>query len=116
MNVSGVTVIPYARRYRRDLMNLLQAEEYLHIHLDWTSVDEWLGDPDTPILLAYQDKTLVGVIAGSPPLDGVVWLRLVALSHKTQIDPVMAMLWHALEGQLKSSGVTEVAVLTLRPW
>lgn len=116
MNLSAINVIPYVRRHRRELMNLLQAEEYLHIHLDWSSVDEWLSDPDTPILLAYRDKTLVGVMAGSPPLDGAAWLRLVAVSHTANINSVLATLWPVLKVELKATGVSDVAVLTLRPW
>src|SRR5258708_4942855 len=116
MDISAVKVIPYARRHRRELMNMLQSEEYLHIHLDWSSVDEWLGDPDTPILLAYQDRTLVGVMAGSPALDGAAWLRLIALAHNADIDAVLATMWSVLKVQLKASGVNEIAMLTLRPW
>lgn len=116
MDVSATNVVPYARRHRHELMNLLQSEERLHIHLDWSSVDEWLGDPDTPILLAYQDKTLVGVMAASPPLGGAVWLRLVAFARNVNVDTVMVALWPALKAQLVSSGINLVAVLTLRPW
>jgi ribosomal-protein-alanine N-acetyltransferase len=116
MNVSGVNVIPYVRRYRRDLMNLLQTDEYLHIHLDWSSVDEWLGDTETPILLAFQERVLIGAIAGSPPLDGSSWLRLVALSHHADIDSLLAVLWSELKVQLLAKGIREIAILALRPW
>ena len=116
MNVSGVNVIPYARRYRRELMNLLQTDEYLHIHLDWSSVDEWLSDSDTPIFLAFQDRILVGAMAGSPALDGSAWLRLIALSHRVDTDSLLAALWPVLKADLVTKGINEVAVLALRPW
>ena len=116
MTDSGVSVIPYARRHRRDLMNLLQNDEYLHIHLDWSSVDEWLSDTDTPIFLAYQGSALVGVMAGSPPLDHSAWLRLIALAHKVDVDSILAALWSVLNSDLTAKGIKEVAVLALRPW
>jgi ribosomal-protein-alanine N-acetyltransferase len=116
MNISGVNVIPYARRYRRDLMNLLQTDEYLHIHLDWSSVDEWLSDPNTPIFLAFQGQTLLGAMAGSPPLDGSAWLRLIAVSHHADMDSVLASLWSVLKADLLTKGIHEAAVLALRPW
>jgi ribosomal protein S18 acetylase RimI-like enzyme len=116
MNVTGLSIIPYARRHRHDLMNLLQNDEYLHIHLDWSSVDEWLTDVDTPIFLAYQEKRLIGAMAGSPPLDHSAWLRLIAVAHNTNIDITLDALWSALKPELAAKGIGEVAVLALRPW
>ena len=52
-----------ARRFRRDVLRLISQEDRLHLHLDWNTVDEWLGEPETPLFLAWQDRTLVGAMA-----------------------------------------------------
>jgi [ribosomal protein S18]-alanine N-acetyltransferase len=116
MSTSSIKLTTYSRRYRRDLLRLLENEQRLHIHLDWTTVDEWISDPDMPIVLAWLDDRLVGAIAGSPPTNQASWLRLVAIHESVNIDLILAHLWDALKAQLTAAEVRQLGALILRPW
>ena len=109
-------ISPYTRRDRRDLMHLLHYDQYLHIHLDWNTVDEWINEPNTPIFLAWEGKQAVGVMAASLPLGGASWIRLIALRPDLNADEILAALWASLKARLLELGTGEMAVLVLRPW
>jgi ribosomal-protein-alanine N-acetyltransferase len=115
-NISQIAIIPFERRYRRDILHMIQTDERLHIHLDWNTVDEWIGEPDVLLYMAWQDRHLLGAIAVSPPLDGCSWVRLFALSDTADGESVMQALWEPFKEYIASKGVLEVAVLILRPW
>jgi [ribosomal protein S18]-alanine N-acetyltransferase len=116
MITSSIKLTTYTRRHRRDLMRLLQYEQRLHIHLDWTTVDEWISDPDMPIVLAWLDEELVGAIASSPPIEQASWLRLLAIHEEVDLDEILDQLWGALRAQLTAAGVRQFGALVLRPW
>src|SRR5258708_7458360 len=110
-------IIPhYARHDRRDLMSLLHYDQYLHIHLDWNTVDEWINEPGTPIFLAREGQKTVGVMAASQPLGDASWLRLIALRPDVDASSLLASLWATLKGHLIEMGTRVVAILALRPW
>ena len=116
MGTSSIQIIPYTRRYKRDLLRLTQHEDRLHIHLDWNSVDEWVGEPDMPIFLAWRDRKLVGAIGTAPPLGDTTWLRLAAFSPEIEIEEVLEPLWWTLVEHLQAVNVHEVAILLLWMW
>jgi [ribosomal protein S18]-alanine N-acetyltransferase len=116
MITSQISVSPYARRYRGDLLRFLQHEDRLHIHLDWHTVDEWIASPDAVMFVAAHDRKLIGVIGASAALNESSWLRLLALSEEFDTDSLMDSLWQALEAHLMETGVTEIAALILYPW
>jgi ribosomal protein S18 acetylase RimI-like enzyme len=84
--------------------------------LDWNTLDEWIGDPDSPIYLAWQDRTLVGAMAGAPVLEGATWLRMVVIADDVPALETLTGLWNVLRHDLLAKSVREVAVLLLRPW
>ena len=116
MNITSLKIIPYERRYKRDLLRLTQSEDRLHVHLDWNSVEEWVNDPDMPIYLAWQDRRLVGAIGAAPALDNTTWMRLIAFSRDADIDLTLAALWDVLKLDLRRINVNQVAILLLWPW
>src|SRR5262245_43520469 len=116
MITSPITLTTYARRYRRDLLRLVQDGQRLHIHLEWHTVDEWIDAPESPIHLAWMGRQLVGAIATSAPLGGVVWLRLVAIDDEVDPDILLAELWPSLKAQLLELDVWQIGVLLMYPW
>ena len=116
MITSQITVSPYIRRYRGDVLRFLQHEDRLHIHLDWHTVDEWISSEDALIFVAEHDRKLIGVIGASMPLNGATWLRLLALGDGVDPDTLLGSLWHSLQSALVDLGVTEIAALILYPW
>src|SRR5438552_3915583 len=116
MKTSQITILPYARRFRRDVLRLISQEDRLHLHLDWNTVDEWLGEPETPLFLAWQDRTLVGAMAAAPALEHSTWLRLAVIGEEADVNRVFEALWDSLKADLIAKGLREIAVLLLRPW
>ena len=119
MSTQTITLTPYIRRYRRDLLRLVQEAQddlRLHVHLDWSIIDDWINEPNVPIFLAWSGTLLIGVIAASPPQEGTAWLRLLALRNDVEIASVLEALWSSLRDFLLSTGITEIGALTLRPW
>ena len=117
----SVEVMPYARRFRRDLLALVNSSAaWLHVHLDWHSVEEWLAHAEVPIYLAVQGQRLIGAIASTPPQSGAAWLRLIALRTETAADAlgadVFAVLWRALRLRLIALRCAELAALALHDW
>ncbi len=113
----NVEIVPYARRFRRDLLALVDDPSvWLHIHLDWHSVEEWIAHPDVPIYLALQQRRLIGAIAATPPQHGAAWLRLIALRTDVPSNDLFAVLWRALRLRLIERGSAEVAALALHTW
>ncbi len=116
MITSQITIAPYARQNRYDLLRLIQGEHRLHIHLDWHSVDDWIADPDIPMFLAWFNSELVGAIAASAPQANTTWLRLIVFRHNFAPDELLAALWPPLRERLINLGVELTSVLILYPW
>lgn len=111
-----LSITPYQRRFRRPLMDLLEFHYRLHIHLDWTTVDEWLDDPATLLRLAWEGNKLMGVIGASPPIANTSWLRMVFIHDDGDPDTVIGALWPEVKTELITRQIREVGVLMLRPW
>mgnify|MGYP005853307421 FL=1 len=113
----SVEIVPYARRFRRDLLALVDDPSvWLHMHLDWHSVEEWIAHPNVPIYLALQHRRVIGAIAATPPQSGAAWLRLIALHTDAPSSDVFAVLWRALRLRLIGLGGVEVVALALHTW
>jgi ribosomal protein S18 acetylase RimI-like enzyme len=98
MDAAGLHLTAYARRHHRTVMTLINhIGTYLHNHLDWIDLADWLDMPNVPIQLAWQEDQLVGVMAFSPPIDGASWLRLAAVDEESDVAQVLQMLWLALQ-------------------
>jgi ribosomal protein S18 acetylase RimI-like enzyme len=116
MVTKQITVTPYARRYRHDLLRSLQTEYRVHTHLDWHTVDEWMNDPEVPFYVARADNKLIGAMAASPALGNATWLRLVIVGEDVDTAMVVSELWAALSARLITLGVTDIAVLLMQAW
>jgi ribosomal protein S18 acetylase RimI-like enzyme len=111
-----VSVIPYERRYRNEVRDLIYGSYRSHSHLDWHDTDYWLDRMEAPIRLAHIEGRLVGVMAMSEPLSAMSWLRLAAIADDMQPAPVLMALWADLQPELEALGVVQVDILILRDW
>jgi [ribosomal protein S18]-alanine N-acetyltransferase len=109
-------VIPYQRRHRQAVRELLFRHEHTHTHLDWQETDAWLDSEEGPVRLAWQGARLVGVIGASEPLDGTCWLRLLAVHDAAHTDGVLGALWGDMRLELAHLGVATASLLMLRDW
>jgi ribosomal-protein-alanine N-acetyltransferase len=109
----------YARSYRRDVMRFVsEAQEvgFLHLHLDWSTIEEWIMEPGVPVFLAWQGEKLLGVMAGSPAQGHTAWIRMIAVHEVGNLDTIIRVLWEELSANFAAQGVTEIGALILRPW
>jgi ribosomal protein S18 acetylase RimI-like enzyme len=115
--MSAITITPYARRFRRSVTNLLFYSYRTHTHLDWQDTESWLDSTDAPMCLAWQDNTLIGLMAASAPVQNTCWMRLAALADDlSAAQTVFTTLWERLALALRMMGVQQVAVLVIRDW
>ncbi|GAB4546744.1 MAG: hypothetical protein OHK0023_06840 [Anaerolineae bacterium] len=113
----ALEILPFSRQYRRDVLRLIDDRAtWLHVHLDWHSVDDWINDPNVPIFVAVQARRIVGVMAATPPESGGVWLRLAAIHSEFHLGNALEALWRMLRAKLVALGGREVAILALHPW
>ncbi len=116
MITSQITIAPYTRQNRYELLRLIQSEHRLHIHLDWHSVDEWIADPAIPMFLAWINAELVGAMAASAPQGDTAWLRLIVFRRDVEPEKLLAALWPPLQERLINLDVELASVLILYPW
>ncbi len=113
---TGIEIMPYQRRYRQELRELLYRSFRSHVHLDWHETDAWLDTGKSTVLLAWEGRRLVGAIAASEPVDGDCWIRIAAVVDDAPPMPIMHALWSILRLDLRAMQVKRVAILMLREW
>ncbi len=113
---TGIEIMPYHRRYRQDLRELLYRSYRSHVHLDWHDTDAWLDTGKSTVLLAWEGRRLVGAIAASEPVDGDCWIRIATIVDDAPPMPIMNALWSILKLDLRALQVERVAILMLREW
>ena len=115
--VLSLNLIPYTRRNRRDVLRLVNDGRcFLHVHLDWETIDDWLDGDDSIMVLGWHERQLIGAMAASPPEDDTSWLRMVAIAEEVDPQIVMPELWSAVRQMLLARSVRELGVLLLQPW
>ncbi|MBK9126035.1 MAG: GNAT family N-acetyltransferase [Chloroflexi bacterium] len=115
-SVTPLTVVPYERRYRAEVLDLISYSYQRHVHLDWYDADEWLDHIGGIVQLAWRGTHLVGMLGASYPTDGMAWLRLAALADGVHEQEVMDRLWVPLVDAMVVAGVRQCWVLALEPW
>jgi ribosomal protein S18 acetylase RimI-like enzyme len=111
-----ITTTPYDRRYQDAVGDLLFHSYQLHTHLDWYEAIDWLQRFRVPARLAWQGDRLAGVMAVSQPLNGALWLRVVALHDQAPAHAVMAALWQDLLPEIQQLPASTISVLIPRNW
>jgi [ribosomal protein S18]-alanine N-acetyltransferase len=114
--MSVLSVIAYERRYRHEVLELLRENYHVHVHLDWYTTEWWLDRGLAPIMLAWQNHKLVGVIGASEPLHGTCWLRVVGVQDHAPTSTVLTALWTSLTRALRVLQVQSVHLLVASEW
>lgn len=120
-NPTPIQIVPYQRRSRHEVRELLFRSYRSHTHLDWRESDQWLDEERAPIKLAYSGRRLIGILGVSEPINGECWIRMAAVADTTAHDnsdslPAMEALWTAVRADLRAMNVRRVALLMLRDW
>jgi len=111
-----LTITPYERQHRNELLNLSYYSQWTHKHLDWYKTGQWIDREDGYIFLAWEGDKLVGYIGLSTPLNGASWMRLLGVHDDVRPRPVIRELWQAAEEHGRDIGVQQFAVLMVTKW
>lgn len=111
-----LTVIPYERRYRAQVLDLIEYSYQRHMHLDWYEPDLWLDLAEETTHLAFKGTQLMGMMAASAPIQGSSWLRMIALSASADEAETLQQLWRVTAATLRAAGTSTVWVLLVEPW
>ncbi len=96
---------------RQLIRSLMRSEGYVHTHLDWKPVEDWLGDQ--PFLIAEHETRSVGALACPPAPADTAWLRFFAVVPYTSIEEVWHRLWPQARKGLEALEVKGAAALSL---
>lgn len=107
---------PYERRDRSPARDLAFYNFYVHSHLDWQTIDDYLRSEPPLVWVAERGGRTVGVIGVSDILAGTCWLRFLAVEDKDKPRQVIHEMWAHVVAELQAQGVHTVAALVLRSW
>jgi ribosomal-protein-alanine N-acetyltransferase len=106
-------VRPAVEEDRNGLRRLLQRALRVHVHVDWRSADDYLGQ--APYLVADTGKQLVACLACPPDPPPAAWIRLASLSDGRSSGDFAALLAPGLAA-LAALTVQELVVLQPERW
>jgi ribosomal protein S18 acetylase RimI-like enzyme len=110
-----ITIYPAGNEDRQNLANLIHFGSYIHRHLDWRPVLDWIGQD--PFLVAKRNSEVVGALACPPDPPNVAWIRLFAVTHGVTIEQVWQELWAEVKTRFQEfSGSLRVAAIPLHNW
>lgn len=110
-----LTLRPANRSDYSSLFSFINSPNYLHRHLDWRDVLEWLGR--SPFWI-YEDRDqIIAALACPPEPPEVAWVRLFAVSMHTSPDRAWQRLFERALADLRQMNPQPIIVsLSLREW
>jgi ribosomal protein S18 acetylase RimI-like enzyme len=99
---------------RSRLANIIHFGAYIHQHLDWKPVLDWIGSG--PYLLLEKNHELFGALACPPDLPDITWIRLFAVTSGINVRQAWDILWEAAEAEIRRINRIRVAVISLQSW
>lgn len=87
-----------------------------HFHLDWWSIDDWLGDASRNAWVAVDGSQIAGLLIVPIHEMPVAWVRLVAIADDYDARLVLRALLPAAIAPLRAAGVASLAGLAYPEW
>ncbi len=104
------------------ILEIERRSPYVHIQLDWRTVESWLTHPDFRAWVLHEAgkvRAALGAAMQHHANGGgdTAWLRLiVAAPHVSNVARLLDPLWPHLRDELNQNGVKQVGILLLHPW
>lgn len=110
---------------------LLRNAPFSHIHADWHYADTWLGSPSFVVVPASDSdlnegslssrlfgprKNLAACLAVAADPKPAAWVRVAAITEKTEVREIMASMLSAVTGTLREENTTQIAWLLMEEW
>lgn len=90
------------------IAEFLNSAVYVHRHLDWRTIFEWLDK--TPFLVFSEDKEIKAVLVAVPDPPGAAWIRCFAVGSHTSPNTAWEILAPYAKSALEPLGAKMVAV------
>jgi ribosomal protein S18 acetylase RimI-like enzyme len=116
LSAPPLALLPYERRYRTPVLELIRYSYLRHTHLDWYEAETWLDNIGGVTRTAWRGGALAGVMSASLPLGGKSWVRIACVGEGWPEDEVMRALWEAVRAGLREVGARECWLLAIDPW
>jgi ribosomal protein S18 acetylase RimI-like enzyme len=110
------TITHYARANFQAVLDLIYSQYHVHTNFDWYTAERWLDHQQMPVLLAWYNDKLQGVIGASDPLNGTSWLRLLAVRDVMDVDTLLRVLRTPMREMLKTHNVQTLWILAASEW
>lgn len=91
----------------------LRYEFFVHQHLDWQPVLNWLGYQ--PFFLAFRDGELIGALAAPSEVNDVAWVRLFACSSLYSHKEIWKLLFNKIIASSHGE-ISTIAILGIHQW
>lgn len=116
LSAPPLVLLPYERRYRTPVLELIRYSYLRHTHLDWYEAETWLDNIGGLTCTAWRGGALAGVMSASWPLGGKSWIRIACVGEGWPEHEVMRALWEAVRAGLYKVNARECWLLALDPW
>ena len=110
---SQIRVRPAEEKDQKELENLLRFEFFIHQHLDWRPIFDWLGIQ--PFLIAEENDEIIACLAAPSEVNGVAWIRLFACSSKYSNEEMWDLLFKSLFPYYPGK-INMIAILGIHNW
>ena len=111
-----LTVRPATRADRASLSRLTERARRTHFHLDWWTLDDWIGDEASNAWLALADRRTAGVVIAPRQDAPVAWVRLISIADDVPARSVLQALMPPVAETLRAAGAASLACLAYPDW
>ena len=91
------------------LHRLVETSARAHLHLDWWTLEEWIGNP--ACLVAQAGRRIVGLGMGVRDASEVAWLRAVVMEDSLSVNVLLDVLLPSMLAALRSQGIRQLACM-----
>ncbi len=96
------------------LHHLVETSARAHLHLDWWTLEDWIGNP--ACLIAEADQRIVGLGMGVRDASDVAWLRAVVMEDGLGVNVLLDVLLPPLLSALRSQAIRELVCMAWANW
>ena len=96
-----------------DILRLVEAASHVHMHADWSTVEDWLGQDLTALLV--RNGVFRGFVAATLDPPPVAWLRVMAVEG-ISANYALRKMMEGLLPLVRVSGASQLACLAARNW
>ena len=111
---ADLTVRPARDNDLSDLHRLVETSARVHLHLDWWTLEDWIGNP--ACLIVEADQRIVGLGMGVRDASEVAWLRAVVMEDSLSVNVLLDVLLPSVLAALRSQGIRQLACMAWADW